>query len=107
LTSKDFYIEAPFLNLHKHYETRQILGYNITQEDKQRLLGFWKVPSRHPKKEDQITLSLLDNLPPRIWITSLATRLYPNKVVFRPKSTEKFTDAARKLGITKQEATDS
>jgi hypothetical protein len=105
LSNKVFYVEAPFLNFHKNYEKHQILGYSITQEKKQRLLGFWKIPSRHPKKEDQITISILDPLPARIWITSLATRLYPNKIVFRPKSTEKFMDAAGKLGITKKEAT--
>jgi len=106
LSTKYFYIEAPFLNFHKHYGPHQIFGYSITQENKQRLLGFWKIPSRHPKKEDQITISILDPLPTRIWITSRATRLYPNKIVFRPKSTEKFTDAAKKLGITKKEAAD-
>jgi hypothetical protein len=104
LSSKDFYIEAPFLNFHKHYETRQIFGYSITQENKRRLLGFWTIPSRHPKKEDQITLSILDPLPTRIWITSRATRLYPNKIIFRPKSTEKFAAAAKKLGISMKEA---
>jgi hypothetical protein len=103
LSSKDFYIEAPFLDFHRHYETRQIFGYSITQENKRRLLGFWTIPSRHPKKEDQITLSILDPLPTRIWITSRATRLYPNKIVFRPKSTEKFTAAAKKLGIAMKE----
>jgi len=104
LSNKGFYVEAPFLNFHKHYETPQIYGYSITQEEKKRLLGFWTIPSRHPKKEDQITLFVLDPLPTRIWITSLATRLHPNKIVFRPKSTEKFIGAARKVGITKQEA---
>jgi len=106
LSTKDFYIEAPFLNFHKHYGPHQIFGYSITQENRQRLLGFWKIPSRHPKKEDQITISILDPLPTRVWITSRATRLYSNKIVFRPKSTEKFTDAAKKLGITKKEAAD-
>jgi hypothetical protein len=106
LSSKDVYIQAPFLHLHKHYKSHQILGYTIIQVDKQRLLGFWKIPSIHPKKEDQITLSLLDQLPTRIWITSPATRLYPNKIVFRPKSTGKFTEAAEKLGIPKKEAAD-
>jgi hypothetical protein len=84
----------------------EIVGYSITQENKQRLLGFWTIPSRRPKKEDQITLSVLDPLPARIWITSLATRLYSNKIVFRPKSTEKFAAAAKKLGITMKEATE-
>jgi hypothetical protein len=105
LSDQDFYIEAPFLNFHKHYKATQILGYSITQVDKQRLLGFWRIPSLRPKKEDQITLHLLDPLPTRIWITSLATRLYPNKIVFIPKATGKFTDAAGRLGITKQSAT--
>ncbi|MEM2102642.1 MAG: hypothetical protein QXM22_03930, partial [Candidatus Bathyarchaeia archaeon] len=106
LTNKDLYVEVPFLNFHKHYETQQVFGYNITQVDKQRLLGFWKIPSRHLKKEDQITLFLLDPLPARIWITSRATRLYPNKIIFRPKSTSKFMDAAEKLGITEKDAAD-
>jgi hypothetical protein len=106
LSNKGFYIEAPLLNFHKHYKTHQILGYSITQVNKRRLLGFWTIPSRHPKKEDQITLSLLDPLPIRIWITSPATRLYSNKIVFHPKSTEKFMDATGKLGITKKEAAD-
>lgn len=107
LSSKGVYVEVPFLNFHKQYKTDQIAGYNITQEDKQRLLGFWAMPSRHPKKEDQITLYMLDPLPTRIWITSLATRLHANKIVFRPKSTEKFVEAAEKLGIIKKETTDS
>ena len=103
LSPKDLYIEAPFLNFHRHYEPNQIYGYTITKEKKQRLLGFYKIPSIHPKKEDQITISLLNPLPKLIWITSLATRLYPNKIVLRPKSTDKFTAAAEKLGITKKE----
>jgi hypothetical protein len=106
LSNEGLYIEAPFLDFHKHYKKHQILGYSITQENKQRLLGFWKIPSRHPKKEDQITVHVLDPLPTRIWITSRATRLYPNKIVFRPKSTEKFMDAAGKLGIIQKEAAD-
>jgi hypothetical protein len=106
LSDKGFYIEAPFLNFHKHYKEDQIVGYSITRENKQRLLGFRNMPSRRPKEEDQITLSILDPLPARIWITSFATRLYPNKIVFRPKSTKKFTDAAEKLGITKKETAD-
>jgi len=106
LSDKSFYVEAPFLNFHKHYEPHQILGYSITRERKQRLLGFWKIPSRHPQEEDQITLSILDPLPTRIWVTSLVTRLYPNKIVFRPKSTEKFMNAALKLGLAKKEAAD-
>lgn len=106
LTNKDFYIEAPFLNFHKHYGTHQIFGYSIKRKDKQQLLGFWNIPSKHPKKEDEITISILDPLPTRVWITSLATRLYPNKIVFRPKSTENFTEAAEKLGVTKKEAAD-
>lgn len=99
LSDKCFFIEAPFLNFHKHYQRHQIIGYSITQESKQRLLGFWTIPSRHPKKEEQVILSILDPLPKWIWITSLATRLHPNKIVFRPKSTEKFVIAAKKLGI--------
>jgi hypothetical protein len=106
LSSKSFYIEAPFLSFHKRYEVHQISGYTITQENKQRLFGFWEIPSRHPEKEDQITIYVQDPLPVRIWITSLATRLYPDKIVFRPKSTEKFTNVARKMGITKKEAAD-
>jgi hypothetical protein len=106
LTNKGFYVEAPFLHFHKHYETHQILGYCIKQVNKQRLLGLWRIPSIRPKKEDQVTLALLDQLPARIWITSFVTRLHPNKIVFHPKSTEKFTGAAEKLGITKKEAAD-
>jgi hypothetical protein len=106
LSSEGFYIEAPFLNFHKHYKTQQIQGYGIKQENKQRLLGFRTIPSWRPEKEDHITISIVDPLPTRIWITSLATRLYPNKIVFRTKSTGKFMDAADKLGIPKKEAAD-
>lgn len=106
LSTKDFYIEAPFLNFHKHYGTHEIFGYSIKQENKQRLFGFWKIPSRHPEKEDYITISVLDPLPARIWVTSFATRLYSKKIVFRPKSTGKFTDAAGKLGMKEEEAPD-
>jgi hypothetical protein len=101
LSSKGIYIEAPFLNFHKNYGLHQILGYRITQENKQRLLGYWRLPSRHPKKEAQVTIFILDPLPTRIWITSLVTRLESNKIVFRPKSPEKFTNAAEKMGIAK------
>jgi hypothetical protein len=103
LSTKSLYIEAPFLNLHKHYNTNQIYGYAITQEKKQRLLGLWKIPSIRPKKEDQITISILTPLPKRLYIASFATRFKSNKIVFRPKSTEKFTTAAEQLGITKKE----
>jgi hypothetical protein len=103
LYSNGLYVEAPFLNFHKQIKTSQIYGYTITQKEKQRLLGFWKIPSIHPKPEDEITISILKPLPARIWITSLATRLYPNKIVFRPKSSLGFTTAAYNLGITKKE----
>jgi hypothetical protein len=106
LTNKGVYVEAPFLNFHKHYETHQILGYSIAQINKQQLLGFWKIPSIRPKREDQVTLVMLDRLPTRIWLTSFVTRLYPNKIIFHPKSTEKFINAAEKLGITNKEAAD-
>jgi hypothetical protein len=102
LTPQSLNIEAPFLNFHKHYEPTQIYGYTITQEEKQRLLGFYKIPSIHPKKEDQITISLLKPLPSWIWILSFGTRLYPNKIILRPKSTQKFTTAAEKLNMTKR-----
>jgi hypothetical protein len=85
MSSKGFYIEAPFLSFHKHYETDQISGCSVTQENKQRLLGFRPMPSKDHKKEDKITIFILDPLPTRIWITSLATRLYSNKIVFRQK----------------------
>ena len=106
VSNEGFYIEAPFLNFHKRYETREISGYTITKENKQRLFVFWKIPSRRPRKEDQITIAVLDPLPIRIWITSLATRLHRNEIIFRPKSTEKFTSAVDKLGITKKETAD-
>ena len=103
LSNEGFYVEVPFLNFHKHYKQNQIFGYSINQENKRRLLGFWTIPSVRPKKEDQITISLLDPLSTRIWITSLATRLHSNKIIFRPKSTKEFADAAEKLGIRKKE----
>lgn len=105
LYSNGLYVEAPFLNFHKQIKSNQIYGYTITQKEKQRLLGFWKIPSTNPKSEDEITITILSPLPARIWITSLATRLYPNKIVFRPKSTLGFTTAAYNLGITTKEIT--
>jgi hypothetical protein len=105
VSDRGLFLEAPFLNLHKHYDRSQIYGYTITQENRQRLLGLWKIPSLRPKKEDQITITTLNPLPKRIWVTSFATRLDPNKIVFRPKSTQRFTIAAEKLGIRKEEPT--
>jgi len=104
VSNKHFYVEAPFLNFHKRYETDEISGYTITKENKQRIFVFWKIPSRHPRKEDWITIEVLDPLPIRIWITSLATRLHRNEIIFHPKSTEKFTSAVDKLGIKKETA---
>jgi len=106
LTNKGLYVEVPFLNFYRHYDPQQVYGYNVKQVDKQRLFGFREIPSRHPKKEDQITLSLLNPLPVGIWITSFATKLHSNRIVFHPKSIEKFTGAAEKLGITKKDAAD-
>jgi hypothetical protein len=104
LSDKYFYIEAPFLNFHKQYQRHQIMGYSIARENKQRLFGFWKLPSWCPKKEDQVTLHILDPLPKWIWIASLATRLHSDKIVFRPKSTKKFVAAAKKLGLAMKES---
>jgi hypothetical protein len=103
LSDKYLYIEAPFLNFHKDYDRHQIMGYSITRERKHRLFGFRTIPSWRPKKEDQVSLFILDPLPKWIWMTSLSTRLQPNKIVFRPKSTEKFVAAAKKLDIAIKE----
>lgn len=103
LSDNCFYLEAPFLSFHKHYQKHLIIGYSITRESKRRLLGFWRISSWRSKKEDQVVLYVLDPLPKWIWIASLATRLHSDKIVFRPKSTEKFVAAAEKLGIARTE----
>jgi len=102
LTTKDLYVEVPFLNFHKHYGADQIVGYGVSRENKERLVGFWKIRSWHPKQEDEVTISVTDPLPMRIWMTSFATRLHQNRIVFRPKSTEKFTNSIEKLGVAKK-----
>lgn len=104
LSTKGIYLEAPFLNLHKHYDPSQIHGYAITQENKQRLLGLQPIPSIRPKKEDQITIFILNPLPKRLWITSFGSRLRENSIIFRPKSLDEFFHAADRLGIVKKDA---
>jgi hypothetical protein len=103
LSDHGFYLEAPFLSVHKQYQKHQVIGYRITRERKRRLLGFRTIPSRRPTKEDQVTIYVRDPLPKWIWVTSLATKLHSDRIAFRPKSTEKFVAAAEKLGIARTE----
>ncbi len=101
VSKENFIVEVPFLNFHRNYRADQIFGYQVEQVDKQRLLGFWSLPTT--KREDQVTVTLLEPLPMRIWITSLATRLNARQIVLRPKSTQKFTDAAASAGLLRKD----
>ena len=100
--TKGILIEAPFLNLSRYYETNHIYGFAVTREKKQRWFLLRPIPSR--EKENQVTISTLNPLPKRLWILSLSTRLYGNKIIFRPKDFRNFTSAMDKAGISRKES---
>ncbi len=104
LSTEGLLIEAPFLNLFKHYSVDQIYGYTVTQEKKQRWFLLRPLPSLRAKWEDQVTILMLDHLPTRLWILSLGRRLQEKEITLRPKSIRNFTTAAEKLNITKKDA---
>jgi len=103
VSAKGVFIEAPFLNFSKQYEATDIYGYTVKKVKKQRWFLLRPIPSPRKRKEDQVTISVLSPLPKWLWILSFGTRLYGNKIIFRPKSLENFTFATDKLGIVKKD----
>jgi hypothetical protein len=103
LSTKGLIIEAPFLNFFRQYEVSQIYGYTVTKEKKQRWFFLRPLPSFRAKKEDQVSIFMLNRLPTWFWVLSLGKRLQSNKIILRPKSMQNFTAAAGKLNIVKKE----
>jgi hypothetical protein len=103
LSPKGLLIEAPFLNFSKLYEISQIGGYTVTKEKKQRWFFLIPLPSFRAKKEDQVTIFVLDRLPTWFWILSFGKRLSANRIVLRPKSIQNFMATAEKLNMVKKE----
>ncbi len=96
-------IEAPFLNFFRKYEPPNIYGYTVKKVRKQKWFLLRPIPSIRKKKEDQVTISLLNPLPKWFWFLSFGTRLHGNDIAFRPKSLSEFTVAMDKLGIAKKD----
>lgn len=103
LSAGGLLIEAPFLNFFRRYEISHIYGYTITKEKKQRWFFLKPLPSFRAKKEDQVTIFMLDPLPAWFWVLSLGRRLRAKEIILRPKSTQNFTTVTEKLGIPKKE----
>jgi len=105
LSTGGLLIEAPFLNLFRHYSVDQIYGYTVTKEKKQRWFLIRPLPTLRTKWEDQVTIQMLEHLPKWLWILSLGRRLRQKEIILRPKSIQNFTTAAEKLNITKKDVT--
>lgn len=103
LSTEGLLIEAPFLNLFRHYSVNQIYGYAVTQEKKQRWFFLRTLPTIRIRWEDQVTILMLEHLPTWLWILSLGRRIRAKEIILRPKSTQNFTAAAEKLNITKKD----
>jgi hypothetical protein len=103
LTTGGLLIEAPFLNFFRRYEISQIYGYTVTKEKKQRWFFLRPLPSFRAKKEDQVTIFMLEPLPKWFWVLSFDKRLRAKEIILRPKSTQNFATAAEKLNIARKE----
>jgi len=103
LSAEGLLIEAPFLNFFRRYKISQIYGYTVTKEKKQRWFFLRPLPSFRAKKEDQVTIFMLDPLPAWFWILSLGKRVRAKEIILRPKSTQNFATVAEKLNIAKKE----
>ena len=98
---KGVFLEAPFLNFNRCYETNQIDGYGVTQEKKQRWFLLHPLPSIRPKKEPSVSISLQECLPMWLQMLMLRSRFTDNMINFRPKSLQKLEASMKKLGIEK------
>jgi len=87
-------IEAPFFNFFRQYNVSQIYGYAVTKQKKQRWFFLRPLPSFRAKKEDEVTVLMLDHLPTWLWVLSLGKRLRAKEIILRPKSMENFAAAA-------------
>jgi len=103
LSTGGLLIEAPFFNLFRRYSVDQIYGYTVTKQKKQRWFFLRPLPSFRAKKEDQVTILMLEHLPTWLWILSLGKRLRAKEIILRPKSMQNFAAAAEKLNITKKD----
>ncbi|MGD0495986.1 MAG: hypothetical protein ABSB28_08075 [Candidatus Bathyarchaeia archaeon] len=103
LSTGGLLIEAPFLNFSRLYKINKIYGYTVTKEEKQRWFFLKPLPSFRAKKEDQVTIFMVDHLPTWFWILSLGKRLLADRIILRPKSTQNFATVAEKLNIVEKE----
>ncbi len=103
LSTSGLIIEAPFFNLLRRYNVNQIYGYTVTKQKKQRWFLLRPLPSFRAKKEDEVTVLMLDHLPTSIWVLSLGARLRAKEITLRPKSMRNFAVAAEKLNIAKKD----
>lgn len=103
LSTEGLLIEAPFFNFFKRYSVNQIYGYTVTKEKKQRWFFLRPLPSFRARKEDQVTILMLEHLPTWTWVLSLGRRLRAKEIVLRPKSMQDFAAAAEKLNISKKD----
>jgi len=103
LSTEGLLIEAPFFNFFRRYSVSQIYGYTATKQKKQRWFLLRPLPSFRAKKEDQVTIMLLDHLPTWIWVLSLGRRLRAKEIILRPKPLQNFVSAAEKLNIAKKD----
>ncbi len=103
LSTEGLLIEAPFFNIFRRYRVNQIYGYTVTKQKKQRWFFLRPLPSFRAKKEDQVTVLMLDHLPTWLWVLSLGQRLRTKEIILRPKSMQDFAAAAEKLNIAKKD----
>lgn len=103
VSTDGIFVEAPFLNFSKQYEAADIYGYAVKKVKKQRWFLLRPIPSVRKRKDDEVTISVLSPLPKWLWFLSFGTRLYGNKIIFRPKSLQNFTLAMDELGVVKKD----
>ncbi|MGA2768406.1 MAG: hypothetical protein ABSF24_08850 [Candidatus Bathyarchaeia archaeon] len=103
LSTGGLLIEAPFLNFFRLYEINKIYGYTVTKEEKQRWFFLRPLPSFRAKKEEHVTIFIIDRLPTWFWVLSLGKRFRADRIILRPKSTQNFATIAEKLNIVKKE----
>jgi len=103
--TKGILIETPFLNFSRYYSVDQIYGFNITKEKKQRWFLLYPIPSFRTRKENFVTISLLEPLPRILQALVFGERFVGNTIKFKPKSFQRFITAMNTLGIRKREIT--
>jgi hypothetical protein len=96
------FIEGPFLNFSRRFRVDQILGFEVTKEERRRWFLLWQIPDFKNKKEDSITIFLSQSIPRWLQVLVLGARLVGNTISFRPKIIASFTSAMNRISISER-----